>query len=316
MSDSRRQFLGRTGAAAVYSLVSSGFALQAAGANDQIGFGFIGTGVRGSELLGEFKDIAGVRPLIVADLYDDYLERAKEQTNGTIETTKEYRAVLDRKDVDAVVIAAPDHWHKHMVLDALAAGKNVYIEKPMTWSIDEGEEIIAAVKRTGRLLQVGSQGKTSMLTVKAREIVKSGALGKVNMVRMANHRNNPQGAWVYPIPPDASPRTIAWEKFHGSAPEKDFDPKIFFRWRCWWDYSGGVATDLFVHLLTWLHEVMDVRGPKSVVSQGGIYRWNDGRNVPDVMNSVYDYDGWVACLSGRAAICDQRLAEGQARGVS
>jgi predicted dehydrogenase len=125
-------------------------------------------------------------------------------------------------------------------------------------------------------------------------LIKSGAIGKVHMVRMADHRNNAEGAWVYPIPPDASTETIDWDRFIGSSPKRAFDPKIFFRWRCWWEYSGGVATDLYVHLLTWLHEVMDISAPKAVVSQGGIYKWNDGRSVPDIMNSIFEYDGFIA----------------------
>jgi predicted dehydrogenase len=152
----------------------------------------------------------------------------------------------------------------------------------------------AAAEKSKCLVQVGSQGKTSPLTAKAREIVQSGVLGKVNMVRMLNHRNDAQGAWKYPVPPDASTRTIDWDRFLGDRPKRAFDANVFFRWRCWWEFSGGVATDLFVHLLTWLHEVMDVKGPRSVVSQGGIYRWNDGRNVPDVMNSIFDYNGFIA----------------------
>lgn len=295
MSDTRRAFLGKAGAAVVYSLSGAGSYLKAASAYDQIGLGFIGTGIQGTILMGEFIEMPGVRPVIVADLYDGCLQRAKEQTGGVIETTKDYHKVLERKDVDAVVIATPDHWHKRIVLDALAAGKHVYIEKPMTWSIDEGKEIIDAAAKSGKLLQVGSQGKTSALTAKARELVKSGALGKVNMVRMSNNRNSAEGAWVYPIPPDASPQTVDWEQFLGNRPKKPFDPKVFFRWRCWWDYSGGVATDLFVHLLTTLHEIMDVPGPASVVSNGGLYKWKDGRNVPDVMNSVFEYEpGFVA----------------------
>ncbi len=298
MAQTRREFLRKAGTAAiVYKLVNSGPYLRAAGPNDQIGLGFIGVGIQGMGLLRSFKAIPGVRIVAAADVYDGHLARAKELTDGAIETGREYQAVLERKDVDAVVIATPDHWHRQMVLDALAAGKDVYIEKPMTWSIEQGKDIIAAVKKAGRLLQVGSQGKTSALTAKAREIVKSGALGKVNMVRMANNRNSPEGAWVYPVPPDASPQTIDWQKFLGPAPKRPFDPKVFFRWRCWWEYSGGVATDLFVHLLTTLHELMDAVGPKSVVSQGGIWRWNDGRTVPDVMNSIFEYpEGFVADL--------------------
>jgi predicted dehydrogenase len=296
MNNSRRAFLRRAGGAAIsFRLVGGGPFLKAAGPNGQIGLGFIGVGIQGNGLLNSFKAIPGVRVVAAADIYDRRLDRTKELVPG-VRTSREYTDVLGDKEVDAVVIATPDHWHKKMVLDALAAGKDVYIEKPMTWSIKEGQELMAAVKKTNRILQVGSQGKTSALTAKARELVKSGALGKVSMVRMANHRNSPAGAWVYPIPSDASPQTIDWNRFLGSSPKKAFDPKIFFRWRCWWEYSGGVATDLFVHMLTTLHEIMDVPAPRSVVSQGGLYKWNDGRTVPDVMSSIFEYDGFVADL--------------------
>lgn len=299
MDSTRRSFLERAAAGAIaYKLVGSPPPLKAASANDQIGMGFIGVGIRGSYLLEAFQAVAGVRPIIAADAYDGHLTAAKELTKGAIETTRDYHAVLARKDVDAVAIATPDHWHKRMTLEALAAGKHVYIEKPMTWSIDQGPEIIAAAAKSGKLLMVGSGAKTSALTAKAREIVQSGLLGKVNMVRMGWCRNDPEGAWIYPVPPDASPQTIDWERFLGTAPKRDFDPKVFFRWRCWWEYSGGVATDLFVHTLSQLHEIMGVQGPKSVVSQGGIYRWDDGRTVPDLMSSVYQYEpGFVADIS-------------------
>ncbi len=282
----RRDFMRGAGAAA---------SARAFGANDQIGLGFIGVGIRGTILLEGFKAIAGVRPVAAADVYDGRVVSAKELTDGAIAGTRDYTEVLQRKDVDAVVIATPDHWHHRMVLDALAAGKHVYIEKPMTWSIAQGQDIIAAVQRSGKLLMVGSGAKTSAATAKARELVKRGALGQVNMVRMANNRNSPEGAWVYPIPPGASEKTIDWKRFLGPAPQRAFDPRIVFRWRCWWEYSGGVATDLFVHLLSSLHEFMDVAAPRSVVSQGGIYRWKDGRTVPDVMNSIYEYgEGFLA----------------------
>jgi predicted dehydrogenase len=292
MNESRRDFLKKS--ALVYTLAESGARLKA-GANDQIGLGFIGTGIRGMEHFRAFQSIPGAREVAVADLYDGHLARARELAKNELFTTKDYQAVLARKDVDAVVIATPDHWHHKMTLDALAAGKHVYVEKPLAWSIEECRDVVAAAAKSDKLVQVGSQDKTSALTAKAREIVKSGALGKVNQVKMENHRNTPEGAWVYAIPPDASEQTIDWPRFLGSAPKRAYDPRIFFRWRCWWEYSGGVATDLFVHLLTDLHELMDVQGPSSVVSQGGIYRWDDGRNVPDLMSSIYEYpQGFVA----------------------
>lgn len=293
---SRRSFLSTAAQATVFYLAGRKPRLKAAtSANDQLGIGFIGSGIRGTQLINEFKPVPGLRFLALADLYDGCLERAKEQISPSLRTSKDYRAVLDSKDIDAVVIATPDHWHKRMVLDALSAGKHVYIEKPLTWSIEEGEEIMKAEKASGKLVQVGSQHKTSALTAKAREIVKSGQLGQITMVRMSNHRNNAQGAWKYEVPPDASPQTIDWKAFLGPRPDRPFDARTFFQWRCWWEFSGGVATDLFVHLLTWLHEVMDVKAPSSAVFQGGLYFWKDGRDVPDVMNSVLEYEeGFMA----------------------
>ncbi|MEZ5398131.1 MAG: Gfo/Idh/MocA family oxidoreductase [Bryobacteraceae bacterium] len=291
----RRRFLSAAGVGTLFTLAGPGPKVKAAGsANDRISLGFIGSGIRGTGLINEFKRVQGLRFPAVCDLYDGCLARAKEQIAADIAVSKDYRAVLDRKDIDAVVIATPDHLHKKLTLDALSAGKHVYIEKPLTWSLDEGAEIIEAQKRSGKLLQVGSQGKTSPLTAKARELVQSGALGQVTMIRLSNHRNDAQGAWKYPVPPDASGRTIAWSKFLGDRPNRSFDPEVFFQWRRWWEFSGGVATDLFVHLLTWLHEVMNVQAPVSAVSQGGLYYWKDGRDVPDVLNTLFEYrEGFV-----------------------
>jgi predicted dehydrogenase len=268
-------------------------ALKAAGPNDQIALGFIGVGIRGSGHITTFKSVPGARLVMAADCYDGHLAGAKEAADGKIETTRDYHALLARKDIDAVVIATPDHWHLRMVLDALAAGKHVYIEKPMTWAIPEGKIIIDAVKKSGKLLQVGSQNKTSTLTAKSREVVKSGILGKINSVRLATFRNSPGGAWVYPIPLDASPETIDWTRWLGTAPKRAFDPKRFFRWRCWWEYSGGVATDLWVHELTTIHEIMNVKGPRSAVAQGGIFRFDDGRTCPDLLIGLFDYPGFT-----------------------
>jgi predicted dehydrogenase len=290
---SRRTFIGGAGASIAYQLMGPKPVLKAAGPNGQVAMGFIGLGIRGSYLLDSFKSVPGVRPVAAADLYDGHLRWAKEATGGAIETGKDYRALLARKDIDAVAIATPDHWHARMAMDALSAGKHVYVEKPMAWSIPECQEIVEAEKRSGKLLMVGSQGKTAPITAKAREIIQSGVLGKVNMIRYATQRNSAEGAWLYPIPADASPQTIDWPQFLGSAPKLPFDAHRFFRWRCWWDYSGGVATDLWVHMLTTLHEMMNVKGPRSVTAQGGIFRWNDGRTVPDLLSGLYEYDGFV-----------------------
>jgi len=296
----RRTFAQNAAAAAaiVYKVVGGAPKLKAADKNSTVGLGFIGTGIRGSQLWQSFQSVAGVRITSACDLYDGYLEHAKEMAANPIETTKDYQKILSRSDVDAVVIAVPDHWHHKMVLEALAAGKHVYIEKPMCWSIEQTADLKRAVEKyKDRVVQVGSGAKTTAQTAAAKQIIKSGALGKVNQIRMENHRSSAEGAWVYPVPPDASEKTIDWARFIGPSPKKSFDPNVFFRWRCWWEYSGGVATDLFVHLLTGMHEFMDVAGPKSVVSQGGIYRWNDGRAVPDLMQSIFEYpEGFLASM--------------------
>src|SRR5260221_1133656 len=205
MNMTRRNFLQRAGTGAVvYKLAGARPQLKAASKNDQIGLGFIGVGIRGTYLLQGFQAIPGVRPVIAADVYDGHHTNAKEITKGAILTTRDYHEVLERKDVDAVVIATPDHWHNRITLDAFDAGKHVYVEKTMTLSIEQGREVVAATAKSGKLLMVGSGAKTSPLTAKAREIVKSGVLGKINMVRMLNHRNNAQGAWEYAHPVDLS----------------------------------------------------------------------------------------------------------------
>ncbi|MBC7927192.1 MAG: Gfo/Idh/MocA family oxidoreductase [Bryobacteraceae bacterium] len=297
----RRSFLSSAGAAAVYSLVGETPLAKAATANDQVGLGFIGVGIRGSGLLQDFSKNPASRFVAVADLYDGYLQHAREfckdHSKQEPHTTKRYEDLLNRKDIDAVVIATPDHWHRKIVLEALEAGKHVYCEKPMTWNLKEGPEIIAAEKKSGKVVMIGSNPKTTAMAQKVKELMASKAIGKVSLIRMANYRDDAQGAWKYPIPPDASPQTIDWDRWLGPAPKRPFNAEHFFRWRCWWEYSGGVATDLFVHALTTLHEVMQVRAPQSVVSQGGLYFWKDGRTVPDVLESVFEYpEGFIAQL--------------------
>ncbi|MCX6599879.1 MAG: Gfo/Idh/MocA family oxidoreductase [Acidobacteria bacterium] len=272
------------------ALLTAAAASKAFAANDKINIAHIGVGIRGTQLLENFKKVAGAEIVAACDIYDGHLTAVREATRADLPVTRDYQEILARKDVDAVVIAVPDHWHLKMALDALAAGKHVYLEKPMTWSIEQGVELRRVVEKSGKVLQVGSSAGSSAAALKAREIIKSGVLGQVNMIRMSNNRNSAEGAWVYPVPPDASPTTIDWARFIGPAPKRAFDPKVFFRWRCWWEYSGGVATDLFVHLLTLTHGVMPVKAPKSVVSLGGLYRWKDGRTVPDVMNSIFEYE--------------------------
>ena len=210
------------------------------------------------------------------------------------------RALLADKAIDAVIIATPDHWHKQQTLDALAAGKHVYLEKPMTLTIDEGPEMYGAAEKAGRVLQIGSNGMSSKLQETARDIIKSGKLGEINLIRASYDRNSDSGAWLYPIPPDADPKSVNWDMFLGPAPKKAFSLERFFRWRCYWDYSGGIATDLFVHLMTTIHFVMGAKVPELVVATGANYRHQKTHEVPDTLNAsvVYGKENFCVSLSG------------------
>jgi predicted dehydrogenase len=267
-------------------------------ASDKINIACVGLGIRGFGTFRQWLKMPDVNVVVAIDLYDGHLAAVQEAGGSRIGTGKDYRAVLDRADIDAVVISTPDHLHMPMVIDAVSAGKDVYCEKPLTWAPSEGPKISAAVKKHNRILQVGSQGKSSRGAAKAKELIQSGALGKINLVRRNRCANTEDGCWRYAIPPDASPKTVDWPRFLGGAPQIPWNPEHFFRWRCWWEYSGGVATDLFVHELSMLHYVADVRLPRSVVSHGGIYRWKDGRTVPDQLDSIFEYpDGFQFMLS-------------------
>ncbi len=267
-------------------------------ANDRIQVGVIGTGARAQELMQALQALPGVEIVGVVDAYKGRLERAIERTNGRAKPYPDYHALLAQQSIDAVVVGTPDHWHRQMVIDAMAAGKDVYCEKPLTYRSSEGVDVIRAAKERGRILQVGSQGMSSAIQRKAKELIQSGRLGKITIIRAAYNRNTASGAWIYPIPPDASPQTVNWEMFLGSAPKQPYSNERFFRWRCFRDYSGGIATDLFVHLCTTIHYLMDAKVPARAVAMGELYRWKDGRDVPDTLNGILEYpEGFVVNLS-------------------
>ena len=280
----RRRFL-QTG------LTAAGLAAadQTVSPSDRIRIATIGFGGMGTGDTKYAVSVPGVELAAVCDIYDGRLTRAHEVYGDRVFTTRDYREVLARNDIDAVIIATPDHWHATLSIAAMEAGKDVYCEKPMVQSIVDGKAVIAAQERTGRIFQVGSQYVTSAVYQKAGELVQSGAIGRLTMVESWLDRNTALGAWQYSIPPDASPATVDWDRFLGKAPKRPFDAIRFFRWRNYQEYGTGVAGDLFVHLLSGLHRVTGSRGPERILATGGLRYWDDGRDVPDVMFAMLDY---------------------------
>lgn len=258
-------------------------------ANDKVQLGVIGAGIISYYNIDAALEVNGVELVAACDLYDGRLQRIKEVYGDHVFTTKNYKELLERKDIDAVLIATSDHWHDRITIDALNAGKAVYCEKPMVHKIEEGKAIIKAEKKTKGILQIGSQAVSSIVVEKAKELYKSGAVGELVLVEASTDRHSSLGAWQYSIPPDSSPKTVDWDNFLGDAPKVDFDSKRFFRWRNYQDYGTGVAGDLFVHLFTELHHIISSDGPESVYSSGGLRYWKDGRDVPDLMVAVADY---------------------------
>jgi predicted dehydrogenase len=295
---SRREFITVSAAAAGASLAANAILLQpepmfaqSTAASDRLRFGIIGVGMQGNWLLTSAITLPGVECVSACDLYDGRHTLAREITNNpSLPVTRRYQDLLADKNIDCLIVAVPDHWHKQVVLDALSAGKDVYLEKPMSHTAAEGAEMADAQKRTGRIVQVGSQRTSSLICKKAKEMVAQGMLGDLMLVEGWLGRNDPTGAWEYPPPPDLSPQNFDWDTWQGTVPKRAFSPEIFARWRCWKEYGTGVAGDLLVHLVSGMNYVLGWnQAPTRVTSMGGILRWKDGRNMPDVHAALFQY---------------------------
>src|SRR5215472_14900900 len=278
MSISRREFL-QTGVSATGALVGAKTIFlepkamaQSAAPSDRVRFGMIGIGMQGSGLLRDSVSLPNVQCVAAADLYDGRHTLAKE--------------------IDCIVAAVPDHWHKRVVVDACNAGKDIYCEKPMSHTVADGLAMVDAAAKNKRIVQIGSQRVSSALCAKARDMYRDGAIGEVSMVELTLGRNDPTGAWVYPPPPDLSPETLDWNTWLNEAPKIPFDQYRFARWRCWRDYGTGVAGDLMVHLLSGMLVTLGWNEvPRSATALGGIFRFNDGRDMPDLHTVLFDYHG-------------------------
>ena len=294
----RRNFLKVTGAASAATLLAGKVHALVAeraepaapiSANDHIQIALIGAGGQGQGDTRTALEVPGVKLVAVADCYDGRLAHSKEMWGDHLFTTRDYNQILARKDIDAVIVATPDHWHKQAAIDAMKAGKDVYCEKPMIHLYSDGPAMIEASQSTGRILQIGSQRVSSMVYVKARDLLAAGAIGRLNMVTARWDRNSAIGAWDYTVPLDASTTTCDWPRFLGTAPRIPFNAEQFFQWRKWSAYGSGVAGDLFVHLFSGTHFITGAKGPTRAMATGGLRFWKDGRNVPDVMLGLFDY---------------------------
>jgi predicted dehydrogenase len=254
----------------------------------------------------------------VCDIFEPYGGMAQEAganiyRNGTGAATgpvpkryRHYKDLIHAGDIDAVIIATPDHWHGPMAIEAARAGKHIYLEKPMTWTVEETYTLRDAVKTSGIVFQLGHQGRQTESYYKAKEAIENKLLGKISLVEVTTNRNDPNGAWVYPIHEDASPETIDWDQFIGQAPYHPFNPERFFRWRCWWDYSTGLSGDLMTHEYDAMNQILELGIPASVVSSGGIYYFKDGRTVPDVLHTVMEYPHRDLSLVYSATLANNR----------
>jgi len=259
------------------------------GPNDQINIGLIGSGGMGVQDAITALQVPGVKITAVCDLYTGRIQDAKKRWGAELYSTRSYKELLNRKDIDAVIVATPDSWHQQISIDAMRAGKNVYCEKPMVHSVAEGPAVIKAQQETGKIFQVGSQGVSSLGNEKAKQLLKDGAIGQLNYAEGFWARRGAVEVWQYPIPTDASPATVDWDVFVANTTKRPFDAMRFFRWRNYTDYGTGMAGDLFVHLFSSLHYITDSYGPNKIYAAGGLRYWHDGREVPDVLLGTFDY---------------------------
>ena len=316
-SSSRREFIKQVGAGAAVLGAGLGptpaearphtFATgRVRGANDRLNVGFVGCGGRMNthirHIVARSTAKGDVMAVAVNDIWDKRKKAAQEATG--VEATSvyhDYRELCQRSDIDIVVISSPDHWHHAHALAALKAGKDVYLEKPMTYTIDEAKDIAEAVKTGGRVLQVGSQYASMDHFWKAKQAIADGLIGQVMWASGGFGRNrNKRGEWNYAIDADATEKTLDWKAFLGTAPKRPFSPERYFRWRKYWDYSGGIATDLFYHTVSPLLVTIGPEFPHRVTAGGGIYAQHD-REVPDTFFMNVDYPKWtmqLACSVG------------------
>ncbi|MBI4662892.1 MAG: Gfo/Idh/MocA family oxidoreductase [Verrucomicrobia bacterium] len=263
----------------------------------ELSVGLIGVGVRGYELHEDLRRCKGVRVGGIADLSEHYFDRIKSRLqNPQTPLRYDYRRLLDDREIDAIIIAAPDHWHAPMTLDALAAGKDVYVEKPLTYSLQEAIQVRDKARETGRVTQVGYQRRSIEHFYRAREIVRSGILGEITQIQLWSSRNRATSPWrkyndynTEGLPAKSAAEHVDWPRFQANRPPRPYDPLRFFHWQCYEEYSTGIFGILMSHPLDAANLVMDLSVPDICAATGGVYRYKDGRTVPDICNALFNY---------------------------
>ena len=260
------------------------------GANDRVRVGMIGAGARGQDLLKQALEVPGIQLVAVADVYKRRHEETR-QLIPQVQTFEDHRRLLDRKDLDAVIVASPLHIHALHFLDTLAAGKDLYAEKTMTWSIPEAEQCLAAAKKSERVVQIGLQHESSGALAEARHWIKAGLAGKITQVESWMSRNTPhgKGQWVREVPPDCTPQNVDWKAFLNGRPDRAFDPYKFINWRLFWEFSGGNVTENMVHQIAWIMTALGLPVPTAACMSGGIFSEKDGREVPDTIAVTFEF---------------------------
>ena len=284
---SRRSFL-RASAGVAAGATFAFPAIGAAGANDAIRIAAIGTGGRCRAILNALKPLPGVRIVAACDVYGPNLDEGLKYAEPQSFATGHFQEILDRKDVDAVVIATPDHWHTPITIAACAAGKDVYVEKPVTHDLGEGKALIEARTKSNRVVQVGTQQRSMPHIQQGRELVRAGKLGKVRKVHLTWNRNvdrvRRDASWV-------KPEQVDWKTFLGTAPDQPFDAYRFQNWRWFWDFGGGIFTDLMVHFLDVAHWVLDLEHPTHAASVGSQFTSEGVWETPDTVQTLLTYPG-------------------------
>jgi predicted dehydrogenase len=308
MSNTRRDFIKRAVSTAAFLAYPGARVL---GANDRVRVAIVGVGSRGQELLRQALAIRGLQVVAAADVYIRRFEEAKKLAPG-LETFGDHRQVLDRKDIDAILVATPLHIHARHFLDTLAAGKDLYSEKTLTWSIPEAEQCLEASKKSDRVVQIGLQHESEGSFADAKKWIVGGMVGKVTHVESWMSRNTPHGTaqWVRPIPSDCTQQNVNWKAFLNGRPDVPFDPFKFLNWRLFWTFSGGNITENMIHQIAWIMSVLDLPLPSAAYMSGGVFSEKDGRQVPDTIAVTLDFPNEVV-VTWQSTFSNSRYGLGQ-----